>query len=224
MATTETDIANRALSRLGQTQITSIADTTVVPTYCRTHFASVRQQLLRSHPWNFAVRREALARFNDDPRFGPRHAFILPPSYLDAIQAWADIEGYCKIERYSIEEGFLLANTESAYLLYVEDILDPTYWDSTFTECAVLMLASRIAKQITGDASLAQALLSEVEQIWLPKAMLYNAREDTSTANSAISRFIGESDINRVHQYGLGFGYGLPQSFLDTSYLNTDFY
>lgn len=223
MAITPTDIANRALARLGQAQITDLAANTVVPTYCRTAYEPVRLQLLRSHPWNFAIRREPLGLFTSDSRFGPKRAFFLPPGYISTVAAWADINGCAKIDKYSIEGEFFVTWEEQVYLLYVQDMADPTLWDSVFQEAVVLTLASRIAKQITGDAAQAQALLSEVEQLVMPKAMLYDARDDTSNENSPVCDFINTATINRVHQ-SLGYGYsGLPNGLFDISSVNTTF-
>ena len=221
MAVTNTDIANRALSRLSQTAITSIDAPYTVEKLCKSHFESVRQQLLRSHPWNFALRREPLGQRNDQPRFGPRFEYQLPPGYIGAISAFADLEGRCKIDRFDIENGFLMTDHEEVYLLYVEDKIDPTTWDASFTEGVVLLLASRICVPITGDPVFAQSLLSELEQVVMPKAMLYNAREDMSNENSPVSQFVNGATINRVHQSI--FGYGWVGGY-DLSNVNQNFY
>lgn len=200
---TNTDIANRALSRLSQTQIDDIAATTVVPTIVRTHFVPLRQEMLRSHPWNFAIRREPLARTVNAPRFGPLYEFLLPPNYLMTVAAFIDMEACVKIDRYSIENNLFLGSMETANLLYVEDKEDPTDWDPSFTEAFVVMLAARCCVQIKGDAQMAMNLLQEAKQIEIPEAMLYNAREDTSNENSPVHDFINGADINRS-----GYGWG----------------
>lgn len=214
MAVTETDICNRALARLGQTQITNISANATVEGYCRGHFAPLRQELLRSHPWNFALRREPLALRVDQPRFGPLYQFELPPGYIHTVDAFTDMEGLCKIDRFFIEEGYFRTNFETANLLYVEDKTDPTTWDAGFANAFSLTLAARLAVQIKNDQSTAQLLLQEVEQLAMPKAMLYNAREDTSNENSPVANFINGADINRAHY---AWGMNPPLSCLDFS-------
>lgn len=220
---TNTDIANRALSRLSQTQITDIAATTVVPTIIRTHFAPLRQEMLRSHPWNFAIRREPLARTVNAPRFGPLYEFLLPPNYLMTVAAFIDMEAYVKIDRYSIENNLFLGSMETANLLYVEDKEDPTDWDPSFTEAFVVKLAARCCMQIKGDAQMAQALLQEAIQIEIPEAMLYNAREDTSNENSPVDEFINGATINRVSRGSAYGGSGWGCGGFDTTYINPTF-
>lgn len=216
---TNTDIANRALSRLSQTQIASIDDQTIVPGIVRTHFAPLRQEMLRSHPWNFAIRREPLARTVNAPRFGPLYEFLLPPNYLMTVAAFVDMEAWCKIDRYSIENNLFLGSMETANLLYVEDKEDPTDWDPSFTSAFVVQLAARLCMPIKGDAQMAQALLQEALQVEIPEAMLYNAREDTSNENSPVAEFINGATINRVSSGFYGWGF---RGF-DLSNVNTTF-
>lgn len=217
---TNTDIANRALSRLSQSQITSIDDPYVVEGIVRTHFVPLRQEMLRSHPWNFAIRREPLARTVNAPRFGPLYEFLLPPNYLMTVAAFIDMEAIVKIDRYSIENNLFLGSMETANLLYVEDKEDPTDWDPSFTEAFVVMLASRMCVQIKGDAQFAMNLLQEAKQMEIPEAMLYNAREDTSNENSPVYDFINGADINRS---GYGWGGGYRCWSYDLSNVNPNF-
>ena len=55
---TETDIANRALSRLGEKRITLLGtDTTKQATACDDAYLIVRDEVIRSYPWNCLMRR-----------------------------------------------------------------------------------------------------------------------------------------------------------------------
>lgn len=207
---TRLDICNRALARLGQAQITDFDALTVVPKLCKQHYDSVRLQLLRSHPWNFAMKREPLAQHNDEPRFGPTYQYHLPPGCVSAVAAYSDLEGRCRIDRFSIENGELLTNHEEVYLLYVHDYTDPTYWDSVFTEAVVVQLAARMAVPL-GKEEIVPTLIQELEQIILPKAMLYNAWEDNSNENNPVMDFVNGAAINRAG-YGFGFFAGYDTS------------
>jgi len=61
MASTDVEIANMALSLMGEATITSLSDSIAAARAMNLHFLPVRDALLRSHPWNFAQRRIALA-------------------------------------------------------------------------------------------------------------------------------------------------------------------
>lgn len=70
---TNTEIANLALSKLGQTQTLTDLDTDVgtVATACRTAFANARDEALAARAWPFASRRRRLVPY-------------LPPAYAGA--------------------------------------------------------------------------------------------------------------------------------------------
>lgn len=58
MAVTETDICNRALQRIGAQRIADMdTDTTDPGTACASAYDHIRDEVLRSHPWNCAVER-----------------------------------------------------------------------------------------------------------------------------------------------------------------------
>lgn len=60
MAVTEVSICNMALSRVGHTTITALSDANDAARQCNLHYEPSRDALLRSHPWNFAVKRTRL--------------------------------------------------------------------------------------------------------------------------------------------------------------------
>jgi len=65
MAATNEDIANSALAKLGAEEITSLSDTTRRARLVNRQFVKIRDKLLRSHPWNFAIKRSFLQAISD---------------------------------------------------------------------------------------------------------------------------------------------------------------
>ena len=61
MPVTAVSICNLALARLGDATIESLDDATAQAEYCNLFYAQTRDEVLRSHPWNFAIARKALA-------------------------------------------------------------------------------------------------------------------------------------------------------------------
>jgi len=58
VAVTETDICNRALQRIGAQRIADMdTDTTDPGTACASAYDHIRDEVLRSHPWNCAIER-----------------------------------------------------------------------------------------------------------------------------------------------------------------------
>lgn len=60
MAQLNLDIANRALIRLGLQQISAFSDSKQSAIVLNSHFQDWKKELLRSHPWNFAIDRNTL--------------------------------------------------------------------------------------------------------------------------------------------------------------------
>lgn len=63
LATTQLDIANRALLRLGAKKIDSLTEDSDRARACDAEVDEVRQETLRAHPWNFARKRARLNTF-----------------------------------------------------------------------------------------------------------------------------------------------------------------
>ena len=61
--TTDVGICNLALTgHLGTTPISAIGESTKAGQVCDLHYEAARDALLRAHPWNFAIKRVALAQ------------------------------------------------------------------------------------------------------------------------------------------------------------------
>ena len=71
MASSEAEICNLALQEVGAQRILSLNDDTVEAKLCKDFYSNVRDELLRSHPWKFAIKRVALAEVSGStPAFG----------------------------------------------------------------------------------------------------------------------------------------------------------
>ena len=83
MATnTFVSISNRALTFLGAQPITSLDDDTKEARACKRMFEQSRNQVLRGHPWNFAMKRVELAADTTSPVWGKTNAFSWPSDCL----------------------------------------------------------------------------------------------------------------------------------------------
>lgn len=79
MATTEADICNRALLRIGSTKrIADLDDTSTEGLACNTLYPQVRDEVLAAFPWPFAAKRQTLAPLSGVTRDGWGYAFEVP--------------------------------------------------------------------------------------------------------------------------------------------------
>lgn len=82
----ETEIANRALSMLGDTRITALTDDTKGARAMNARFIPLRDALLQEYPWRFAVTLVQLPAVSTAPAFGYSQAYQLPADCLRPIE------------------------------------------------------------------------------------------------------------------------------------------
>lgn len=138
-----------ALSRLGEKSISDISENSARAISCRTHYETVRDSLLRSHPWNFAAARASLSQ-TTTPAFKWAYAYVLPSDFLRLL-TFNGVEAAMSTAEYRIEGGELLTDIEEARITYVRRVTDPTQFDSVFVEVIVFRLASAVAMDVTSE-------------------------------------------------------------------------
>ena len=78
------EICNRALDKLGEAPIVSLADDIKASRACARTYAPVRDAVLRDHPWNCAIHRTVLAAEAEAPAWGYQRRFPLPVDWFHA--------------------------------------------------------------------------------------------------------------------------------------------
>lgn len=150
--TTETEIANRALQKIGAKRIAAYGETTskegreIIAAWDR-----LRQAELRRYPWNFTITRASLAALVSDPDWGFDQCFALPSGCLRILEinGSRDQSGY---QRESLADGTQVIACDFAAPIkvrYIRDITDVGAWDSLFCEAFAAKLAMELALTIT---------------------------------------------------------------------------
>lgn len=173
---TEVDICNIALHRIGAERITSLADTTKRAKICNDLYSFERDLLLREHPWNFATARVALAKTANTPLFGFTGEFQLPADYIRVIDTeFGDYEDF----EFRIEADKLLCDESSIKIEYIFKATDTSKFDAKFIETLALRIASRLAYSMVNSATLQDRIYNEAD-IALRNARLYDAQEGSA--------------------------------------------
>ncbi|MEQ8369720.1 MAG: hypothetical protein RIE31_05110 [Alphaproteobacteria bacterium] len=147
-------ICNRALAYLGEEPITDMQENSEAARRCNLLFAETRDAVLRAHPWNAALSRAELARVMPGPTWGWASAFQLPADPY-CLRVVALTPGS---EPYAIEGQWLMANIDSARILYICRITDPTLYDALLLDSIATRLAADLAESLTGDPRRAAGL------------------------------------------------------------------
>jgi hypothetical protein len=132
MPVTETSICNSALAKLGADRIVSLAADNHRARLMQEQYEKIRDDLLYSHPWNFAVKRVELAPLVDAPIFDFSYQFQLPTDCLRVIGS--DLP---KEAEWKIEGRLLLANYDSIKIQYIAQETDTSKFTPGFSEVRV---------------------------------------------------------------------------------------
>jgi hypothetical protein len=154
MATSSVEICNSALVKIGAARIGSLSDDTKAAKICNEQYDKLRKKLLRSHPWNFALARVALADTGNTPSYDYTNEFALASDVLRVLETDL-LEG----SAWEIEQNgstrVLLCNSDSVKIKYIKDITDTTIFSSDFEEALSFLLAADLAYALTNSRSLA---------------------------------------------------------------------
>jgi len=157
---TRVSICSNALLLLGAKTINSLDEGTDRASLASNLYDSVRDSLLRSHPWNCAVKRVILAPDTETPAFDYSAQFTLPGDWLKTISVGPD--GY-EVD-YKHESGKVLANGTSLALRYIFRNDNEATWDSMLVHAMELKMAAEMAYPITGSASMADLMNGKLLQ------------------------------------------------------------
>ena len=181
-AGSEIDIANMALTMLGQQKITSLSSSNNRAVMANQRYADVRDSVLRAHPWNCAIKRDKLAKSTVVPDWGYTTTFTLPSDFVRLV----DIED--TTQKYSIEAGnqgatdvvVLLSDANEMNIRYVYQLTDVTKMDHTLKHAIAVRLAAELASVLTGDSGKEQFLTQKYQSI-LVQAQWEDSAEHNTT-------------------------------------------
>jgi len=158
-----TDIVNRALQKLGAERITTIDDNNSRARAAKANYELLRDDLLREHPWNFAMTRTTMEALSDAPAFGFDLAFELPADCLRVVEVGeypVSLDDYRQGSNapFKVEGSQVLSNQAAPLTVrYVQRVTDESRFDPAFTEALATRLAAELAEELTQSGEKVQA-------------------------------------------------------------------
>lgn len=134
----ETEIANIALSKIGEQTLLDLSDDHKAARLCNLKYPEIRDALLRGSMWGFAIKRVELALSSTTPLYEYDYAYALPSDCLRIL------DPDTSYSMYKVEGDYILTNIVNMYLRYIQAITDPNKMDAIFRET----LASRLARDL----------------------------------------------------------------------------
>ena len=154
---TEVSICANALRRLGDDPIVSLTDDTERARLCNAFYSEARDEVLRSHPWNFAITRQQLSQLSTTPLYQYSYQYALPtdPFCLRVLEM--EYSDYVfKIEHLAGTGRVLLTDEGTAKIIYIARITDTAQFDPLFIDTLTAKLSVDLAYPVTGSVQLQQ--------------------------------------------------------------------
>jgi hypothetical protein len=174
---TQLEICNLAMTVLGADTIVALSDSSANARRITAVYTPCLEDVLRSHPWNFAIMRTQLAVAVTTPTYGYDYEFALPADCLRVIEV---SDSSAPIDEFKIEGVKLLINyNSSVYIKYIKNETDTTKYTSQFSFVLASRLASELAYAITNNKETAD-LAMKIYQARLQQTKETDSQESDS--------------------------------------------
>lgn len=163
----ETDLANVALRLIGANRITSFTDGSKNANAVQDVYSGLRDDMLRSHRWNFATQRQKLARSSTAPTYEFDYAYALPSDWLRTVAVHDSDAGtgtFLYREELVANQRCFVTSVEQVYLTYVARITDPNLMSDDFIRALEFSLARDLAVPLANSNSLTESMGKQAER------------------------------------------------------------
>jgi len=177
MATSSTEICNSALNKIGAMRIDNISDNTKAAKLCNDQYDRLRREVLRSHPWNFAITWISLAATVNNPVSDDYdYEFIIPSDVLRVLQT--DITDDLGWEVGNNVDGnkVIFCNNSSLKIKYIKDITNTTRFPPDFEEVLAFRMAADMAYSLVQSRAVQDQMFTYYGAT-LARAMSFDAQE-----------------------------------------------
>lgn len=158
----QTDIINRALSKLGEPRISNALTTDTKPARVMVGmWEQVRDAMLQAYYWRFATIRTNLAADVATPEYGWGFQYSLPPDFLALLDIHEN-PAYT-IEGASDNSLKILTDVDAPlYIRYIRKITNTGQFHPLFNEALATKLAYEGCEEITDSNTKKEALLRDL--------------------------------------------------------------
>lgn len=180
----EVDICNVALGLLRIKEIADIkSPVTEEAKICARYYNIVKEALLRTSIWNFAIKRTVLASDSETPAFEWQYQSTdFPNDYIRIIGLYysnGEMIINTNNKNYAVEGNKILTNIGAPYYFkYVADITNVNKFDKLFKMNLVYLLALTIAKPLGSSSTTKETIRTDWETIWKPDAISIDGQEN----------------------------------------------
>jgi len=171
MATSAVEICNSALLKLGAQRISSLIENNKRAKLCNERYEGLRKEVLRAHPWNFAIGRATLVQLGTTPEFEYNFEYALPTDCLRVLNTEDESGTRSRVQAvpnshlyfeggvsnragFKIEGRKLLTNETEVRIRYILDLQDTTKFDPNFDDALATRMAAEFSYALVQSNSL----------------------------------------------------------------------
>lgn len=163
----ETDVVNVSLRLIGHDPIVTINDGSETGNLIDDLYTEVRDDLLRSHPWNFATKRVKLAQSSTVPTFEFDHAYPLPADWLRTVSVHHNDAGHGTIlfRMESLDsQNAIITSSDEVWIRYIFRATDPNIMTADFRRALELSLARDLSVPLASSNTLQDQLSKQANR------------------------------------------------------------
>jgi hypothetical protein len=166
----EVAIANFAVTTLDESALTTLDDGSALGRFMSREFGFVRDELLRTFPWNFAKRRKLVPALASSPEFGYKYQYQMPEDCLRVLPLSCDGIHDNPPVKHEVEGRMILTDLAAPLKLkYVAKVTNASEFDPLFARALGQLLALMAAHRVTGKT----AYVTKAEGLY--REALFNA-------------------------------------------------
>lgn len=158
------DVANMALSWLGEEEITSLDDNLDRARQLKINYIPARDSTLEAHEWSFAIKRFTPSKLAAAPEYGAASRFAIPSDILrvlavdrdqtSAVTPWdAPINSHEQVD-WVLEGREILCDEEVIYCRGIRRVEDEGIFSPLFVHAFAAKLAALVAVNISASVEL----------------------------------------------------------------------
>lgn len=162
MSSSAISICSNALQMLGDSSIAAFTESEAAA-LASNLYPSVRDSMLRSHPWNCAIKRVILSPDIVVPAFGYSYQFLIPSDWLRTLSVGDDGEEIdYRMEVSAANAMVIVCDETTVKLRYLYRNTDSASYDASLIQGMTLAMAAALATAITSNGSMAEALNAQM--------------------------------------------------------------
>ena len=162
--TERVDIANMALSWLGEPEITSLDDDLEQARQIKINYGPARDATLEAHEWSFAIKRWKPSPNVIAPEFGATYAYDVPSDVLRVLTVHD--EDYFSVKHakeqidWVLEENKILCNEPVIYCRGLKRVTEEGRFSSLFVHALAAKLAALVALNLTASSDVQKTMIA----------------------------------------------------------------